>query len=74
MSKIAEISEPASELEHLIADLSESGPLVFVFGVGWWTAHLTERQHRYSADPPTGGGGTSSSATTRELDDGRAGR
>jgi hypothetical protein len=41
MGKIAEISEPASELERLIADLSESGLLVFVFGVGWWTAHLT---------------------------------
>jgi len=41
MSKIAETSEPASELERLIADLSESGQLVFVFGVGWWTAHLT---------------------------------
>ena len=41
MRKIADISEPASELERLIADLSESGLLVFVFGVGWWTAHLT---------------------------------
>jgi len=41
MSKIADTSEPASELERLIADLSESGQLVFVFGVGWWTAHLT---------------------------------
>jgi hypothetical protein len=40
MSTIADISEPASELERLIADLSESGLLVFVFGVGWWTAHL----------------------------------
>jgi putative heme iron utilization protein len=40
MSNVAEISEPASELERLIADLSESGLLVFVFGVGWWTAHL----------------------------------
>jgi hypothetical protein len=40
MSKIADISEPASELERLIADLSQSGLLVFVFGVGWWTAHL----------------------------------
>ena len=36
MSTIADIDEPASELERLIADLSESGPLVFVFGVGWW--------------------------------------
>jgi hypothetical protein len=41
MSTIADISEPASELERLIADLSASGQLVFVFGVGWWTAHLT---------------------------------
>jgi len=41
MSKTADISEPASELERLIADLSGSGLLVFVFGVGWWTAHLT---------------------------------
>lgn len=43
MGKIADISEPASELEHLIADLSESGLLVFVFGAGggWCTAHLT---------------------------------
>ena len=40
MSKVADVSEPASELERLIADLSASGPLVFVFGVGWWTAHL----------------------------------
>ncbi len=40
MSKVADISEPASELERLIADLSGSGPLVFVFGIGWWTAHL----------------------------------
>ena len=41
MGKIADGSEPASELERLIAELSESGLLVFVFGVGWWTAHLT---------------------------------
>ena len=40
MSKAADIGEPASELERLIADLSGSGPLVFVFGVGWWTSHL----------------------------------
>jgi len=33
MSTIADISEPASELERLIADLSESGLLVFVFGI-----------------------------------------
>jgi len=40
MRTIADVSEPASELERLIAELSGSG-LVFVFGVGWWTAHLT---------------------------------
>jgi hypothetical protein len=40
MSKVADIGEPASQLERLIADLSGSGLLVFVFGVGWWTAHL----------------------------------
>ena len=41
MSKVTGVSEPESELERLIAELSESGLLVFVFGVGWWTAHLT---------------------------------
>ena len=41
MSQVTDISEPASELERLITELSESGLLVFVFGVGWWTAHLT---------------------------------
>ena len=40
MSAIADVSEPTSELEHLIVDLSESGPLVFVFGDGFLTAHL----------------------------------
>jgi len=40
MDKITEISEPASELERLIADLSGSGLLAFVFGVSWWAAHL----------------------------------
>jgi hypothetical protein len=40
MSRIADVSEPASELERLIADLSESGPLVFVFGDGFSGAHL----------------------------------
>ena len=39
MSTTAEIGEPASELERLIADLSGLVG-VFVFGVGWWTAHL----------------------------------
>ena len=41
MGKIAGASEPASELERLIAELSGSGLLVFVFGGGWWTVHLT---------------------------------
>ena len=40
MSKIADINEPADELEHLIADLSKSGKLIFVFGDGLTTAHL----------------------------------
>jgi hypothetical protein len=40
MSTTAYISEPASELERLIADLSGSGPLVFVFGDGFCVAHL----------------------------------
>jgi putative heme iron utilization protein len=41
MSESTGITEPASEVERLITELSESGPLVFVFGVGWWTAHLS---------------------------------
>jgi hypothetical protein len=41
MSQVAGISEPVSELERLITELPGSGLLVFVFGVGWWTAHLT---------------------------------
>jgi hypothetical protein len=40
MSTTAYTSEPASELERLIADLPRSGLLAFVFGVGWWVAHL----------------------------------
>jgi hypothetical protein len=40
MSTAAEISEPASELERLIADLPGAGLVTFVFGVGWWVAHL----------------------------------
>jgi hypothetical protein len=31
---------PMTELEALVADLSASGPVVFVFGTGWLTAHL----------------------------------
>lgn len=33
-------SEPTSELERLIVELHNSGSVVFVFGVGWWTTHL----------------------------------
>jgi hypothetical protein len=40
MSTTADISEPISDLERLIADLSKSGQLVFVFGDGFTTAHL----------------------------------
>ena len=40
MNKFTTISEPASELERLIAELSESGLLVFVFGDGFSAAHL----------------------------------
>jgi hypothetical protein len=40
MNEVTGISEPASELERLIADLSGSGPLVFVFGDGCCGAHL----------------------------------
>ena len=40
MGKVADISEPATELERLIADLSGLGQLVFVFGDGLSTAHL----------------------------------
>jgi putative heme iron utilization protein len=40
MSAIAEIGEPANELERLIAELSGSGLLVFVFSDGLSTAHL----------------------------------
>jgi hypothetical protein len=43
MSTTAEISEPASELERLIAELSASGLQgVFVFGVDCQLAHLAE--------------------------------
>jgi hypothetical protein len=43
MDEITATGEPATELERLIAELSGSGRLVFVFGVGvgWVTAHLT---------------------------------
>jgi putative heme iron utilization protein len=41
MNEIPDTGEPVTELERLIAELSASGLLVFVFGVGWVTAHLT---------------------------------
>ena len=41
MNEIPATGEPVTELERLIAELSASGLLVFVFGVGWVTAHLT---------------------------------
>jgi hypothetical protein len=40
MRTTAYTSEPASELEHLIADLPGSGLLAFVFGGACWVAHL----------------------------------
>src|SRR6201985_1780798 len=40
MSEITDTGEPASELERLIADLPGSGLQAFIFGVGWWVAHL----------------------------------
>ena len=40
MTKRLWSSEPTNELERLITELASSGPLVFVFGVRWWTAHL----------------------------------
>ncbi len=40
MSKAADTGEPAGQLERLIADLSGSGELIFVFGDGLTTAHL----------------------------------
>src|SRR5262249_35895437 len=66
MSQAADISEPASELERLIAALSGSGLLVFVFGVGWWTAHLTGATVPVFRGP-TGAGGTPNSATARRA-------
>jgi hypothetical protein len=53
MDKTTDVSAPDSELERLIAELSESGPLVFVFGDGFTTAHLkgvTTPLFRGSAD------------------------
>jgi hypothetical protein len=53
MDNTTYVSEPASELERLITDLSGSGPLVFVFGDGFTAAHLkgvTTPLFRGSAD------------------------
>ena len=41
MNEITATGEPTTELERLIAELSASGLLVFVFGTGRVTAHLT---------------------------------
>lgn len=41
MTKTADIREPASELEHLMADLSGLGQLVFVLGDDFAVTHLT---------------------------------
>ena len=54
MGTIADISEPASELEHLIADLSESGLLVFVFGAGRWLVHGAPHRGDNAGIPRTG--------------------
>ena len=77
MSTTAYTSEPASELEHLIADLAGSGLLVFVFGVGggWCTAHLDRGDN--AAVPRTGRPALVARRARRrrgELDDGRASR
>ena len=40
MTKTADIREPASELEHLMADLSGLGQLVFVLGDDFAVTHL----------------------------------
>jgi len=40
MSRTAKISKPASELEHLMADLSGLGQLAFVFGDDFAVTHL----------------------------------
>lgn len=50
MKKHVWSSEPTNELERLIVELANSGSVVFVFGVGWWTAHLA------GAISPTFGG------------------
>ena len=75
MNEVTGISEPASELERLIAELSESGPLVFVFGDGFTAAHLkgvTTPLFRGPGRPAL----VACPARRRrgELDDGRAGR
>lgn len=33
-------SDPQDQLEHMILELAAIGPVVFVFGPGWLTAHL----------------------------------
>ena len=75
MNKVAGISEPASELERLITELSESGLLIFVFGVGWWDGAPDRRDD--TGVPRTGLRAVVARRTRRrrgELDDERAGR
>lgn len=43
MTEAADSRTPISPLEQLIVELADSGSVVFVFGVGWWTAHLVGR-------------------------------
>jgi hypothetical protein len=43
---------PSSELERLIGDLSASGALVFVYGVGMFTAHLVGTTQPLFRGPP----------------------
>ena len=74
-TSVTGISEPASELERLIAELSESGPLVFVFGDG--LTHRAPEGRDNAAVPRTGRPALVARRTRRrrgELDDGRAGR
>ena len=48
----AESETPATELEALVSDLSASGSVVFVFGVGSLTTHLRGRTNPIFRGPP----------------------
>ena len=74
MNKITDTGEPASELERLIAELPESGLLIFVFGVGWWTAHLTGATRPLFRGPAAAVVARRTRRRHGELVDGRAGR